>query len=423
MSSFAMALRALGSRNYRLFFAGQTISLIGTWMTRLATSWLVYRLTGSAVLLGVVSFFGQVPMFFLGPIAGVWVDRWDRQRTLVLTQVVSMLQSLALAALTFAGVIRVWHIVALALVQGVVNAIDMPARQSFLIQMVERREDLPNAIALNSSMVNATRLIGPAIAGVVIGAVGEAWCFLIDGVSYIAVIASLVAMRISRPPVRRVRRSGLEELSEGWRYVRGSRPIYALLLLLALLSLVGMPYTVLMPIFADRILHGGAHTLGFLMGASGVGALVAALLLAMRKTIAGLGRWIPIAAALFGAGLIGFALSRALWLSLLILPFAGFGMMQAMAATNTILQTIVEDDKRGRVMAYYAMAFQGVAPFGSLMAGWVTDRIGAPATLVVGGAFCVAGAAWFGWKLASLREIVRPIYVRLGIVPELTTEG
>ena len=420
VAGFGTSFRALQSRNYRLFFAGQTTSLIGTWMTRLATSWLVYRLTGSAVLLGTVSFCGQVPMFFLAPIAGVWVDRWDRRRTLVLTQVLSALQSLALAALTLLGVIRIWHIVALALAQGIINAIDMPARQSFVIQMVERREDLPNAIALNSSMVNASRLIGPALAGVVIGAIGEGWCFLLDGVSYLAVIASLLAMTIRPTAARGPARRALDELAEGWRYVRESRPIRSLLLLLSLVSLVGMPYSVLMPIFAGRILHGGAHTLGFLMGASGVGALAAALLLAGRKTVRGLGKRIAIATAVFGGALIAFGLSKSLWLSLGVLPLVGYGMMQQMAGTNTILQTIVEDDKRGRVMAYYAMAFQGVAPFGALLAGGVTDWIGAPATVAWGGVVCVLAAGWFAWRLPLLREAVRPIYARLGILPELT---
>ena len=316
--------------------------------------------------------------------------------------------------------IRVWHIVVLALVQGLVNAIDMPARQAFVIQMVERREDLPNAIALNSSMVNATRLIGPAIAGMVIGAIGEGWCFLVDGVSYIAVILSLVAMGI-RPGG--ATREHPRSCGNWWRVgvMYGNRSLsLTLLLLLALISLVGMPYSVLMPIFADRILHGGPHTLGFLMAASGVGALVAALSLALRKTVVGLGPRIILAATMFGAALIAFAISRTVWLSLLILPFAGYGMMQEMAATNTILQTIVDDDKRGRVMAYYSMAFQGVAPFGSLIAGWATDRIGAPGTLVAGGVLCIAGAIWFAFQLPAIRKVVRPIYVQLGILPELT---
>ena len=420
MGGLADSLRALRSRNYRLFFAGQTTSLIGTWMTRLATSWLVYRLTGSAVLLGTVSFCSQIPMFFLAPISGVWVERWDRQRTLVVTQALSMAQSFALAALTLTGTIRIWHLVVLSLFQGVVNAIDMPARQAFVIEMVERREDLPNAIALNSSMVNATRLIGPAVAGLVIAAIGEGWCFLVDGISYIAVIGSLVAMRFTRTAIPRPASNAWHELAEGWRYVMASKPIRSLLLLLALISLVGMPYTVLMPVFADRILHGGANTLGFLMAASGVGALVAALLLAARRTVLGLGIWIGSSAAMFGLALVGFALSRSLWVSLAILPFAGFGMMQEMAASNTILQTIVDDDKRGRVMAYYAMAFQGIAPFGSLLGGALSDRVGAPETLVIGGALCVLCGVWFVWELPRLREVVRPIYVRLGILPELT---
>jgi len=420
MSALAHSLRALQSRNYRLFFAGQTVSLVGSWMTRLATTWLVYRLTGSAVLLGTVSFCSQIPMFFLAPIAGVWVDRWDRRRTLVITQSIAMLQSFALAALTLSGVIRVWHIVALSLVQGVVNAIDMPARQSFVIQMVERREDLSNAIALNSSMVNATRLIGPAAAGIVVGAIGEGWCFLADGVSYLAVIASLIAMRVTQPALSGPRTGAVQQMTEGWQYVRQSPPIRSLLILLGIVSLVGMPYTVLMPIFADRILHGGPNTMGFLMGASGIGALLAALMLARRQTVAGLGKWIPASAAIFGAALIGFALSRTLWLSLAVMPLVGFGMMQEMAATNTILQTIVEDDKRGRVMAYYAMAFQGVAPFGSLLAGALSERIGAPSTIVICGIVCMFGALWFALRLPALRTLVRPIYVRLGILPELT---
>ena len=363
---FEFPLRALHSRNFRLFFSGQTVSLVGTWMTRIATAWLVYRLTGSALLLGVVSFAGQIPAFFLAPPAGVWVDRWNRHRTLVVTQMLSMVQSFALAVLALTGIIQVWDIIALALFQGIINAFDMPARQAFVIQMVERREDLGNAIALNSSMVNLARLVGPAIAGVVIAAVGEGWCFLIDGVSYMAVIASLLAMRVATGQPRPRRRKAWQEFSEGWHYVRDSKAIRSMLLIMGLVSLFGMPYTVLMPIFASRMLHGGANTLGFLMSASGVGALAGALILALRKTVLGLGRRIVISTAIFGAALIGFALSHALWLSLVLLPFAGFGMMQQMAASNTILQTIVDDDKRGRVMSFYAMAFQGMAPFGSL---------------------------------------------------------
>jgi len=388
-------------------------------MTRVATAWLVYRLTKSAVLLGIVSFSGQVPAFFLAPIAGVWIDRWDRRRTLVVTQVLSMLQSFALAALALAGVIQVWEVIVLALVQGIINAFDMPARQSFVIQMVERREDLGNAIALNSSMVNMARLIGPAVAGFLISVAGEGYCFLADGLSYIAVVASLLMMRMRVAETRPERRDIWPDLVEGWRYVSGSPPIRLILLLLGLVSLVAMPYTVLMPIFASAILHGGPHTLGYLTSAAGLGALTGAISLAMRRSVVGLGSRIAVASALFGASLIVFALSRYLWLSLLILPLTGFAMMQQMAASNTILQTIVEDGKRGRVMSFYAMAFQGMAPFGSLLAGTMASRIGAPATLVMGGSLCIGGSALFAHRLPALRKLVRPIYERLGILPEV----
>ena len=388
-------------------------------MTRVATAWLVYRLTKSAVLLGIVSFSGQVPAFFLAPIAGVWIDRWDRRRTLVVTQVLSMLQSFALAALALAGFIQVWEVIVLALVQGIINAFDMPARQSFVIQMVERREDLGNAIALNSSMVNMARLIGPAVAGFLISVAGEGYCFLADGLSYIAVVASLLMMRMRVAETRPERRDIWPDLVEGWRYVSGSPPIRLILLLLGLVSLVAMPYTVLMPIFASAILHGGPHTLGYLTSAAGLGALTGAISLAMRRSVVGLGSRIAVASALFGASLIVFALSRYLWLSLLILPLTGFAMMQQMAASNTILQTIVEDGKRGRVMSFYAMAFQGMAPFGSLLAGTMASRIGAPATLVMGGSLCIGGSALFAHRLPALRKLVRPIYERLGILPEV----
>jgi len=388
-------------------------------MTRVATSWLVYRLTGSPFLLGLSSFAGQIPILFLTPFSGVWVDRWDRHRTLVVTQALSMLQSFALAALALTGVITVWEIIALMLFQGAINAFDMPARQSFVVQMIERREDLGNAIALNSSMVNGARLIGPAVAGLLIAAVGEGYCFLIDGISYIAVIASLLSMHVPASQAHGERRRLTAEISEGWRYVRESVPIRSVLLFLALISLVGMPYTVLMPVFAGPILHGGPHTLGFLMAAAGVGALAGAITLAMRPSVLGLGRIIIISAAAFGIGLIGLGLSRQLWLSLLAVAAAGFGMMRNMASSNSILQTIVAEDKRGRVMAYYSMSFQGIAPFGSLGAGALAARIGAPWTIVAGGAMCLAGAAWFAWRLPAIRREVRPIYRELGILPPL----
>jgi MFS family permease len=419
-SGLSFMLRALRHRNYQFFFSGQSISLIGTWMTRIATSWLVYRLTGSALLLGIVGFAGQIPSFILAPLAGVLVDRWNRHRLLVVTQVLALLQSLAMAVLALAGIIKIWHVIVLSIFQGLVNAFDMPARQAFVVEMVERREDLPNAIALNSSMVNAARLLGPSIGGVVIAAVGEGWCFMIDAVSYLAVIASLLAMTLKPRDTGRARETRvLQQLREGWKYASGFAPIRKLLLLLALVSLVGMPYTVLMPVFANEILHGGPNTLGVLMAASGVGALFGALLLASRKSVLGLGKYIPLTAAAFGAGLIAFSFSRMMWLSLALMVVTGLGFMIQMAASNTVLQTIVEEDKRGRVMSFYTMAFMGTAPFGSLLAGSVADRIGAPHTLMFGGIGCIVGALWFATSLPALRRDVRPIYVKMGILPEM----
>jgi MFS family permease len=418
-SDWKFAIRALRHRNYALFFSGQTVSLIGSWMTRIATSWLVYRLTHSPFLLGLVGFSGQIPIFLLGPFAGVWVDRWNRHRVLVVTQILSMAQSFGLAVLALTHRITVTDVILLSLMQGTINAFDMPARQAFVIQMVEKREDLSNAIALNSSMVNASRLIGPAIAGAIIAIWGEGYCFLIDGFSYLAVIASLLAMKNFAAQRMPTRRRVLQELSDGWHYVSGSVAIRSILLLLALVSLVGMPYTVLMPLFAARVLHGGPHTLGFLMGASGVGALGSAAWLATRKSVLGLGRIIPTMAATFGAALIAFSFSHWLWLSLLLMVASGFGMMQQMAASNTVLQTIVEDDKRGRVMSFYSIAFQGMAPFGSLFAGIVAAHIGAPYTLAIGGACCIAGAGWFLSKLPQVRSHIRPIYRQLGILPQI----
>jgi MFS family permease len=418
MANFALAIRALRARNYRLFFSGQIISLIGTWMTRIATSWLVYRLTDSAILLGVVGFASQIPSFLLGPIAGVWVDRWDRHRTLVATQSLSMIQSFSLAALVLTGTAKIWEIIVLALFQGVINAFDMPARQSFVIQMVDRREDLGNAIALNGSMVNSAGLVGPAIAGVVIAAVGEGYCFLIDGISYIAVIISLLAMRITVPQARRPRREVMHELTEGWQYVRGSLPIRSILLNLGVVSMFGFTYSVLMPIFAAKVLHRVPNTLGFLMSSVGVGALVGTVLLTMRKSIVGLGRRIVVATAITGAALIAFGWSHLLWLSVLILPLVGFGLMQQMAPSNTILQTIVDDEKRGRVMSFYSMAFLGMVPFGSLLAGYLAERIGAPMTMTVNGVICLLGSLWFARRLPAIREVIRPIYVQMGILPE-----
>jgi len=411
------AWRALRHRNFRLFFGGQTISLIGTWMTRIATAWLVYRLTHSALLLGTVSFAGQIPTFLFAPFAGVWVDRLNRRRVLVWTQSLAMVQSLALAALTLSGHITIHWILALSVTQGFINAFDMPGRQSFMVQMVGNRADLSNAIAINSSMVNMARLIGPSLAGLVIAATNEGWCFLIDGISYIAVIASLLMMRIEVGAVRRAATSVFTELKEGWSYVSGFLPIRTILLLFAVVSLMGMPFVVLMPIFAAQVLHGGPHTLGFLMGAMGVGALISALSLAARRNVRGLIRMIPIAATVFGLGLIGFGLSRVTWLSMIMVFVAGMGMMQGMASSNTIIQTLVVEDKRGRVMSYYTMAFMGMAPFGSLLAGTMANAMSAPWTVIINGSVVVLGAIWFFTRLPALRRVVRPIYQEMGILP------
>lgn len=409
-------LRALRHRNYRLFFGGQSVSLIGTWITRVATSWLVYRLTGSALLLGVVGFCGQIPTLLLSPVAGVLVDRHDRHRILVITQVLSALQSLALALLALPGIITVREILVLQVVQGVINAFDTPARQSFIVDMIEDRADLPNAIALNSSMVNGSRIIGPSIGGVIIAAVGEGWCFMIDAISYVAVIASLLAMLVAKKPPRDQNTRVVEELRAGFMYVSRSVPMRSALLLLALVATMGMPYTVLMPAIASGVLHGGAHTLGFLMTASGLGALAGALYLASRSSVLGLGRAMVVATIAFGVGLVAFSLSHATWLSLLLLPIVGGGMMVETASTNTILQTIVEERMRGRVMSFYTMAFLGTAPLGSLIAGVAADRIGAPMTIFFGGLACVAAGIWFAVRLPAIRALLRPIYVQKGIL-------
>ena len=414
---YSHAWRALRNPNFRLFFAGQSVSLIGTWMTRIATSWLVYRLTGSALLLGTISFAGQIPTFLLAPFAGVLVDRMNRHQVLIATQVLAMLQSFALAVLTLTHHITIHEVLWLSVLQGAVNAFDMPVRQSFMVQMVEDRADLQNAIAINSSMVNAARLIGPSLAGMLIAVSSEGWCFLIDGVSYIAVIASLLAMHVPPVKMQRVMTTMAEQLKEGWTYVSGFRPIRTILLLFAIVSLMGMPYMVLMPVFAAGVLHGGPHTLGFLMGAAGVGSLGSALMLVLRKSVRGLTGLLPLAAALFGAGLIGFGASRNFWLSMLLMVVTGFGMMQGLTASNTIIQTLVPEDKRGRVMSYYTMAFVGMAPFGSLLAGALAHVIGAPHTIMLTGSVCMLGGLWFWSQLKAIRLDMRPIYEQMGILP------
>jgi len=415
------AWRALRHRNFRLFFGGQSISLIGTWMTRVATSWLVYRLTKSPLLLGTVGFAGQIPTFLLAPLAGVIVDRIDRRKVLVWTQTLAMAQSLLLAWLTLSRRINITEILILSSFQGVINAFDMPGRQSFMIRMVEERADLSNAIAINSSMVNAARLLGPSLAGILIAATSEGWCFLIDGISYVAVIASLLMMQLPRETIEISGTTMVQQLREGWVYVAQSVPIRGILLLFGLISLMGWPFMVLMPVFAAQVLHGGPHTLGFLMGAVGVGSLTSALALVVRRSVRGLTRVIPMGAFLFGAGLVGFGFSQNQWLSMALMLLTGFGMMQGVTSSNTILQTLVDERMRGRVMSYYTMAFVGMAPFGSLLAGTMAHAIGAQRTVIISGVACIVGGLWFSSRLGAIRREMRPIYERLGIVPQRPT--
>jgi len=418
LNGIKTTFRSLRYRNYRLFFYGQSISLIGTWIQRITTPWLVYELTGSAFMLGLVGFAGQIPTFLIAPFAGVLTDRWNRYHILIITQIAAMIQALILAILYISGSIEVWHIVVLSIFLGIINAFDIPSRQSFVIEMIEKKEDLGNAIALNSSMFNGARLLGPSIAGILIAFAGEGICFFLNAFSYIFVIASLLMMKVAPRKVEHENKRVLKQFKEGFAYTFGFAPIKYIILLIALVGLMGMPYTVLMPVFAKTILNGGSHTFGFLMGASGLGALTGALYLASRKNVLGLDKIIPIAAAIFGLGLILFALSTYFLLSAVLMVVIGLGMMLQMASSNTILQTIVDDDKRGRVLSFYAMAFMGTAPFGSFLAGILADSIGAPATLVIGGISCVIGAYIFARKLPELKAVVSPIYVNLGIIPE-----
>ena len=403
---------ALQYRNYRLFFGGQGVSLIGTWMQRIAMSWLVYRLTHSAFLLGLVGFTSQIPLFLLTPFAGVLADRMNRRRVLVVTQTLAMIQAFVLTVLVLTGTTEVWHIMCLSVFLGIVDAFDMPIRQSFMVEIVQKK-DLASAIALNSSIVNCAQLLGPSVAGILIASMGEGMCFLLNGVSYLFVIVSLIAMEITRKEKEERDVHVLEEIKEGFLYAFGFGPIRFILLLLALTSLVGIPYRVMMPIFAKDILQGGPHTLGFLMAGAGIGALTGSIYLASRKGVPGLEKWIALAAGLFGIGLVGFSHSHVFWLSLTFVLLTGFGMMVQMASSNTVLQTVVEEDKRGRVMSLYAMAIRGMAPFGSLLVGSAASIIGAPNTLMISGLLCLLGCAMFARKLPALREMVRPIYMRM----------
>jgi MFS family permease len=415
--------RALRNPNYRLFFFGQSISLVGTWITRIASSWLVYRLTGSEFLLGLVTFAGQIPSLILSPLAGVYIDRWNKHRVLVITQVLAMCQSTALAFLTLTGRISVEDVLVLQALQGLINAFDTPARQSFVVEMVEDRAHLPNAIALNSALVNGSRMIGPAVGGLLIAAVGEGWCFALDALSYIFVIGSLLMMKVTLPTSAAERAPVIVALAEGYRYVSGFAPVRSGLLLVALISTLGMPYQVLMPVMAADVLGGGANTLGVLMTATGLGALLGSVYLASRHTVLGLGRRIAQASMVFGCALLAFSASENLWLSLAVLPLSGAGFIITLAATNTVVQTVVPEALRGRVMSFYTVAFLGTSPIGSLFAGLAAERIGAPATIAIGGAACLIGGAWFYTTLPRLRQLIRPIYAERGllVVPDADT--
>ncbi|HOI07889.1 MAG TPA: MFS transporter [Deltaproteobacteria bacterium] len=413
----APILRSFRSRNYRLFFAGQSFSLVGTWMQHVAMSWLVYRLTGSALLLGVLGFVSMIPTLVVAPFAGALADRWDRRRLLISTQGLAMVQAIILTVLVILGIIEVWEIILLTLVLGIVNSFDVPIRQAFVVEMVESREDLANAIALNSSMFHGTRLIGPSLAGLLIGTVGEGGCFLINALSYLAVICSLMAMKIAPRPAGYTGRRIIQEMRDGFSYAFSFAPIRSILLLIAIISIVGFPYVVLFPVFAKEILLGGPHTYGFLMTATGLGSFAAAMYLASRRSVGGLEKlmvWTPV---IFGTSLVAFAFSRSLALSLCTLVFSGFGMMFLVGASNTIIQTVVDDDKRGRVMSLYTMAFMGISPFGALLAGALAGSIGATATVAVGGVFCILTSALSALGLPALRRSTASRSRKTGTLP------
>ena len=405
LSKFKMALRALRHRNYRLYFGGQLVSLIGTWMQMVAQSWLVYRLTGSSFLLGSVGFASQIPVLLLAFLGGTVADRFNRHRIIIGTQTASMVLAFILSILTLTGTVRMWHIFMLSALLGIVNAFDMTARQAFIVELVEK-EDLINAIALNSSVFNGARVVGPAAAGVLIAGIGEGWCFFANGISFIAVIVGLLLMKLKeRSELAAHGRSAISNVLEGFRYVRRTRPIRALILLLALVSMVGMPYSVLMPIFADGILHGGPRGMGILMGATGLGALAGAMSLAIRSGTRGLGKVVACASAGFGTSLILFSISRSFWLSALFLFPVGFCLMVNMAATNTLIQTMVPDNLRGRVMAVHVMMFMGMAPFGSFSAGAIAARVGAPMAISMGAVLCLIGSGLFMSRLPGLQLV------------------
>lgn len=417
-----LMFRSLKYKNFRLFVEGQSLSLIGTWLQMVALIWLVYKMTNSAMILGIVGFSGQIPMFIVTPFAGVYADKWNRHNMLLITQSLALIQAFILTILVFLDIIQVWHIIVLSIVLGVINAIDMPIRQAFVFDMIEdHKEDVGNAVALNSSMVNAARLAGPSLAGILIATVGEGWCFLVNSISFIAVIVSLLKMDIKQKHHSEKEFKVFDELKEGFKYSFSFKPIKNLLLLLAVVSLVSTSVTLLAPVFAKKYLLGGADTYGFLIGSYGFGALIGAVYLLNKKNVLGLGRIIAFAVTLFAVSVIFFGLSRNFLLSISLMLFTGMGMMLHVASTNTLLQTITEANKRGRVMSFYAMAFRGMSPFGSLIAGTLGSSIGAPATLVFTGIVSLAGAFVFYFKLPAIRKLTKPIYETLGILPQIAT--
>jgi MFS family permease len=420
MTRLPSSFRALASRNYRLFLTGQGVSLIGTWMQQTGIQWLVYVTTGSPAMLGAVMFFGQIPAFFLAPVAGVYSDQLDRRRTLFVTQGLAMTQAVLLTLLTWTGHIEIWQIIALSAMLGVINAFDMPTRQAFLIDMAPARGDLPNAIALNSSVVNLSRMIGPLLGGLLITLGGPLACFFANALSYLAVIFALAAMRDL--PVRPRRTNGpvFRGLVEGLTYAFGFAPIRALLLMVGMTSLFGTSLMTLFPVFARDVLHGNAQLFGYLAGATGIGSLSAAMYLATRQTVVGLGAKIAWAAVTMGFSSIAFSLSDHAALSLAILVAYGFSFMLLLAGCNMLLQTVVDDDKRGRVMSLYTMAFMGTVPFGSLLAGALASSFGAPLAARIGGFAAIVFALFFLWRLPKLRAQVQPIYERVGLVPPVT---
>ena len=415
-----LAFRALSHKNFRLFVSGQSLSLVGTWIQQVAVTWLVYRLTNSAFMLGIVGFSGQLPLFVIAPFAGVLADKSNRHKLLLYTQSLALLQALILSILVFTEAIQIWQLIVLSVILGIINAFDMPIRQAFVVEMIDnKKEDLGNAIAFNSSMVNAARLVGPSVAGILIATVGEGWCFLINAISFFAVVISLLKMKVEPLTLKPRESKVLRQLSEGFKYTFGFAPIRYLIILLSVVSLMSTSITLLAPVIAKEYLGGGADTFGFLMSAYGSGALLGAFYLLNKKNVLGLGKIIGMAVSLFGVSLIIFSFSRMFAVSVVIMAAAGLGMMLQIASTNTLLQTLSEETKRGRVMSFYSMAFRGMSPFGSLIAGGLGSSIGAPAAILASGAVCLTSAVVYLIKLPVIRNMVRPIYRSMGILPQI----